>query len=225
MATGATEDAVLGASSAARRHSCVSPSPPRSIGEIALEGHADPVALFEPRRTRDRAVDAVGAEQRESPHWSTVDGQRHAVLIRDDARYLDAVAEVGSFARARAREKLVQTAPLRHQAQRLHARPLDRAAVAKPDLESVDRVLDDGRDVHRQLADCAIRQAAPAGLVAWEPGPVNDQDARSSTREAQGRGRTCRAGSDYCDVEPFHPQKATIRRPWGCARVAKGNGL
>ena len=181
--------------------------------------------LLETRRARDRAVDAVGAEQRTGSHGSPVDGQRDAVRVGSDVGDPDALAEVGPLARARAREKLVQPAPLRHQAQRLRARPLDRAAVAQPHLEAVDRVLDDRRDVHREFAHGAIRQAAPAGLVAREARLVHDEHPRARAREAKGRGRAGGPRSDHGDVEPFHPAEGYNPPPWGCARVAKGNGL
>jgi hypothetical protein len=39
LSIGATEDAVLGASSAARRHSIISSNPPGAIATLGLDGH------------------------------------------------------------------------------------------------------------------------------------------------------------------------------------------
>ena len=119
---------------------------------IALERHTVSVVAREPERARGQTVDAVGADDHTRGDPLAVDDD--VPLVEPDT---DAVAKLRAGLRGLAREELVEPPPLRHEAERLVARALEGGAVAEPQLEAVDDVLDD-RDRSRTEA-AAPREA------------------------------------------------------------------
>ena len=68
-------------------------------------------------------------------------------------------------------------------------------------------MLDDRRDVARDLGERATGDATPAGLVPRKAGAVGEQHARAAAREVDRGGRAGRAGAGYEHVEMLHPDE------------------
>src|SRR4051794_5883969 len=87
---------------------------------------------------------------------------------------------------------------------------------AEAQLDAVDHLFDDGRRIDRALEERARREATPAGLVAWEGRPVDEQHLCSCRGELDRRGRSRRAAADHDGVEALHTGEATILPPGVC---------
>ena len=87
------------------------------------------------------------------------------------------------------------------------------AAVAKPDPEPVDDVLDDGVDGAGRVAERASRQPSSARLVPREASAVDQEHLRPPAREAERRRRARGAGADDDDVEALHVAIVGAGRP------------
>jgi hypothetical protein len=65
-------------------------------------------------------------------------------------------------------------------------------------------VFDHGSDVAGPVAERTSGQPASAGLVAWEPSPVGEEDAGAAAGKVDRSGRPGWAGADDEDVEALH---------------------
>ena len=153
----------------------------RAAAQPTLPSSATPrtISGVEAGCAGDDAVGAVGADE----HVGAAPARRRPSPRprRRRARSRPRARRRGTSAPAAAAllgEMRVEAPPLRHQDQRLVLLRRNCAAVAQPELERVDDVLDDGRDVTGRLPQRATREPAAARLVAREPRAVGEQHAR-----------------------------------------------
>ncbi len=192
-------------------------------GEVPLERDAVADLLPEPERPSGRPVRAVGPDQDAGSDRRPVDAERDAVRTRLDPLHPDAVAEVGARCGGALRQVEVEPATLRHQAERRAEAALVARAVAEPQLEAVDGVLDDGADVGREEPDRAERQPAAARLVAREASPVDEEHRGARRRQPVRRGRPAGAGADDHGIEVLRHRGtacgAVVRTRRLCRRI------
>ena len=90
-----------------------------SIRDVPLKGHAVDGSLAEAEGARRRPVRAVGADERRRHDPVAADLDGDAPVFRGHLLHLDSVPEVSAGGRGLLGEVMVETAPLRHQDQRL----------------------------------------------------------------------------------------------------------
>src|SRR6266542_2630337 len=166
---------------------------------VALEAHAVSVVAGDAERAGGEAVDAVGTDDHACGDPLAVDAD--VPVVEPD---LHTVAKLCAGILRLTNEELVQPATLRHEAERLVARALEGGAIAEPQLEAVDDVLDDRVERERKQPRRAQRDSAAAGLVAREAGLVDEQHRGAAARKPVRGRRACGPGADDDRVETLH---------------------
>ncbi len=90
------------------------------------------------------------------------------------------------------------------------------------DIEEVNAIFHNGIDGERKHAFGAQGDAAPAGLVARELLPVENEHARTGSSQLPGGGAAGRPGADNGDIKAIHAEKCRRRERSG--RVGRADG-
>ncbi len=169
---------------------------------VALQRHAARDVGAQLGRARDDAVRAVGADERVGAHALCADARHDTVVLERQIGDAAAETHVGAGLGRVLREVCVETAPLRHQDQRLPVAARELAAVAQAQAEPVDDVLHDGCDVARRVTQRSPREPAAARLVARKARLVGEQDPGASACEVDrrrgSRGPRTRDSTSQC---------------------------
>ena len=151
-----------------------------------------------PTASRGDAVRAVRADDRVGADPLAA-AEHHGVAGLD--RDLHALAHLHPALARRVEQEGIQPPALRHPDDRL-VRPVDDSgAVAEPQLDLVDELLDHRRRVDRALPHRAQRHPAAAGLVPREGRPCRPGGRRPPARRAGTRS----------SIRPAHPRRRSRR--------------
>jgi len=166
------------------------------VREVGLEGYAVHDLAAQVERASRRAVAAVGADHDARLHVRAVDADRIRAHVGD----LHAVTYIGTCFSGLLEQEVVEPPPLRHQRKRRARGAFEAWPVLEAAFEPVDDILDDRLDRERQKPGGSSRDAATARLVARKDRAIDEQDARTRSREPVGRGRAGGAAADDRDV-------------------------
>src|SRR5918994_7588204 len=174
----------------------------------------DPAA--EPAVARDPPVDPVGADEEATAYGRAADTESGSVRSDSYIFDRDTVAEDRSRLRRLLDQEGVEPPPLGHQDERRLAAALEALPVGQAHFEAPHDVLDDRRDVDRELLDCATGDPAAAGLVPREAGTVGEEDGGARASKVDRRRRSRRPGPDDDRVEPLHGLRLQWPALQGC---------
>ena len=185
------------------------------IGVRHVSLQRDPVddVGVQPHGASHDPVRSVRADEHVRAHRVSVDPHVDSAAVRRDVRHPGTVAKRRPGSSSLLGEVQVEPPPLRHEDERCRVRAREAAAVAKPDPEPVDDVLDDGFDGAGRPAERASGEPSSARLVPGEARAVGQEHLRPAAREAQRRRRTRRSGADDHHVVAFHTAMVGAGRP------------
>ena len=190
-----------------------------AIRDISFESDTADDVVAELERTRADAVGAVCAD-----HHARLDRlpADPGLVPQIDA---NALAHGDAGLAGRVEQEGVEPPSLCHPDHRGLRVPLDGGAVAEPQLDEIDLLLDDRRRVDRALQEGARGQSPTTWLVSGEGRTVGEQHRHSRSGEVVRGGRAGGAASDDENIEALHDLEATMRRArGGVPERPKGTG-
>ena len=191
-----------------------------AVRDIPLESDTAHDVVAEPERTRADAVGAVCADNHTRLDRLPADPRSR----RPDRRATPSRTVTPALA-GRVEQEGVEPPSLCHPDHRCLRVPLDGGAVAEPQLDEIDLLLDDRRRVDRALQEGSRGQSPTTWLVSGEGRPVGEQHRHSRGGEVVRGGRAGGAASDDENIEALHELEATMRRArGGVPERPKGTG-